>query len=312
MTHHRSRVVQFVIDVDNLDRGVAFWSAALDATEEPLSEQSRHVYRLLRLPDAEIRVLLQRTHDEKVSKERMHLDLETDDVEAEVRRLEALGATRYDHQQERGFDFWVMRDPWGNEFCVLQPNFPELLARRRPWTTWGGVQWLAQSSAHRLLHERGGPCLDVGGQLLQREGGRPHGAFVEVRRVVEAERRVPRVELRRRREVADDLAVLGVGGHPVPGFRREGWGAGLMIAWSRSAMARSGSGISAILASTAPSPSALPARGPRRASAFSSSVRSFIAARSSSEKPADVLSVAVVPLADCCVSVIAGSLPCEP
>ena len=41
----------------------------------------------------------------------MHLDLEADDVEAEVRRLEALGATRWDHQQERGFDFWVMRDP---------------------------------------------------------------------------------------------------------------------------------------------------------------------------------------------------------
>jgi hypothetical protein len=80
-----------------------------------------------------IRVLLQRTNDVKVSKERMHLDLETDDVEAEVQRLEALGATRYDHQQERGFDFWVLRDPWGNEFCVLQPNFPELLARRRPW-----------------------------------------------------------------------------------------------------------------------------------------------------------------------------------
>ena len=44
-------------------------------------------------------------------------------------------ATRYDHQQERGFDFWVMRDPWGNEFCVLQPNLPELLARRPPWPT---------------------------------------------------------------------------------------------------------------------------------------------------------------------------------
>jgi hypothetical protein len=79
--------------------------------------------------------LLQRIDDEKVSKERMHLDLETDDIEAEVQRLEALGATRYDHQQERGFDFWVMRDPWGNEFCVLHPNFPELLARRRPWPT---------------------------------------------------------------------------------------------------------------------------------------------------------------------------------
>jgi hypothetical protein len=57
-------------------------------------------------------VLLQRTDDEKVSKERMHLDLGADDIEAEVQRLEALGATRYDYQQERGFDFWVMRDPW--------------------------------------------------------------------------------------------------------------------------------------------------------------------------------------------------------
>jgi Glyoxalase-like domain len=53
--------------------------------------KSRHIYRRLRLPDAEIRVLLQRTDDEKVSKERMHLDLETDDIEAEVRRLEELG-----------------------------------------------------------------------------------------------------------------------------------------------------------------------------------------------------------------------------
>jgi predicted enzyme related to lactoylglutathione lyase len=130
VTGHRSRVAHFVIDVDDLDQGVEFWSAALDATEEPVSEQSRHVYRKLRLPDAEIRVLLQRTDDLKVSKERMHLDLESDDVEAEVQRLETLGATRWDHQQERGYDFWVMRDPWGNEFCVLQPEFPDLLNQR--------------------------------------------------------------------------------------------------------------------------------------------------------------------------------------
>jgi predicted enzyme related to lactoylglutathione lyase len=126
-------VAHFVIDVDDLDQGVEFWSAALDATEEPVSERSRHIYRKLRLPDAEIRVLLQCTDDAKVSKERMHLDLESDDVEAEVRRLEALGATRYEHQHERGYDFWVMRDPWNNEFCVLQPEFAELLSRRQPW-----------------------------------------------------------------------------------------------------------------------------------------------------------------------------------
>jgi Glyoxalase-like domain len=53
---------------------------------------------------------------------------------AQVARLKALGAVPWDHQQERGFDFWVMRDPWGNEFCVLQVEFPDLLARRRPWT----------------------------------------------------------------------------------------------------------------------------------------------------------------------------------
>jgi predicted enzyme related to lactoylglutathione lyase len=129
----RSRLCHFVIDVPDLDGGVSFWSAALGAAEEPVSEGSRHVYRKLRLPDSEVRVLLQRTDDAKVSKERMHIDLETDDVEAEVQRLEALGAVRWDHQLERGFDFWVMRDPWGNEFCVLQPEFPELLAEREPW-----------------------------------------------------------------------------------------------------------------------------------------------------------------------------------
>ena len=130
---HRSRVCHFVIDVDDLDSAVTFWASALGASEDRISPGSRHVYRKLRLPDSEIRVLLQMVDDAKVSKERMHLDLETDDVEAEVRRLEALGATRWDHQTERGFDFWVMRDPWGNEFCVLQVEFPELLALRTPW-----------------------------------------------------------------------------------------------------------------------------------------------------------------------------------
>ena len=130
---HRSRISHFVIDVPDLDEGASFWSAALGATEEPLPEISSHVYRHLRLPDSEVRILLQRTDDKKTSKERMHLDLETDDVEAEVKRLEALGAARWDHQHERGFDFWVMRDPWDNEFCVLQTEFPELLAKQEPW-----------------------------------------------------------------------------------------------------------------------------------------------------------------------------------
>jgi hypothetical protein len=130
---HRSRLTHFVIDVADLDHGTAFWSAVLDATEESVNPASREVYRRLRLPDADVRVLLQLTSDAKRGKERMHPDLETDDVEAEVRRLEVLGATRWSHQTERGYDFWVMRDPWGNEFCVLQTVFPHLLAERRAW-----------------------------------------------------------------------------------------------------------------------------------------------------------------------------------
>src|SRR6266851_282114 len=87
----------------------------------------------------------------------------------------------------------------------------------------GRAQWRAQPSAHRFLHERADPCLFGGSQLLQREGGRPQGAFVEVRLVAEAERRVSRVELLRALEEADDLAVLGIRGHPVPESRRDGW-----------------------------------------------------------------------------------------
>src|SRR5258708_4341698 len=93
--------------------------------------------------------------------------------------------------------------------------------------------WLARwnvlhgaHSANRFLHEIADTFLFSGSQLLQREGDRPQGAFVEVRAVVEAERRVPRLELVRGLEEADDLAVLGIRGHPVPELRREGWRAG--------------------------------------------------------------------------------------
>src|SRR3989440_3767064 len=88
----------------------------------------------------------------------------------------------------------------------------------------------------------------------------------------------------------------------------------LMIAWSRLAMARSGSRISAIFASTALSPSALSARGPRSAALFSSWTCSFIAARSSSVNPLNFSLIAVVLLADFCMSffgLMETSLNCE-
>jgi hypothetical protein len=50
---------------------------------------------------------------------RVHLDIETDDLEAEVTRLEGLGARRIAIVRER---WWVMEAPSGHRFCVVQPQ----------------------------------------------------------------------------------------------------------------------------------------------------------------------------------------------
>ncbi|OBB58000.1 glyoxalase [Mycobacterium sp. 852013-51886_SCH5428379] len=56
--------------------------------------------------------------DEKVVKNRLHVDLTPDDQQAEVDRLLGLGARRIDIGQ--GEQTWVvLADPEGNEFCVL-------------------------------------------------------------------------------------------------------------------------------------------------------------------------------------------------
>src|SRR5438105_2458235 len=79
-----------------------------------------------------------------------------------------------------------------------------------------------------------------------------------------------------------------------------------MTTWSRLAMVRSSSRISAIFASTAFSPSPLSAPGPRRAAAFSSWMRSLIAPCSSSVNPLNFLLILVGLLADFCVPFVAG------
>lgn len=60
----------------------------------------------------------------KSTKNRLHLDLNPDDQEAEVERLIALGATRTDVGQPDDCPWVVLADPEGNEFCVLKPYRP--------------------------------------------------------------------------------------------------------------------------------------------------------------------------------------------
>src|SRR5881396_3095324 len=102
------------------------------------------------------------------------------------------------------------------------------------------------------------------------------------------------------------LPSLAYAGIPYQVLGERAGALALTMAWSRSAIARSRSGISAIFASTSLSPSPLTARAPRREAAFSSWARSLIAARSSSVNPLDALPVVL--LADCCVAFFAGFL----
>src|SRR5262249_41005963 len=76
-------------------------------------------------------------------------------------------------------------------------------------------------SADRLLDEGADLRLLLRRQLLQCEGGGPHVPVVELRRLVEAERRVPGLELLGALKEADDLSVERIGRHAVPGSRRE-------------------------------------------------------------------------------------------
>lgn len=118
---HQSRVGSIGIDCDDLAAGVAFWSAALGL--EPAAEDGGYVD--LRGDVGGLRVFLQRVPEPKSAKSRIHLDIETDDVEAEVARLVALGARRGGAP--------VLYDPCGNEFCVIEPETPGFPERAMTW-----------------------------------------------------------------------------------------------------------------------------------------------------------------------------------
>lgn len=125
---HRSRLTAALIDVgaDAFDDEVAFWCAALGRTATYDAENPDYADLGEATPGTQ--VMVQRVD----APPRVHLDIETDDVEAEVRRLEALGAGRV--QQVKSW--WVMRDPAGLLFCVVRVQQPEAFAREA--TVWPG------------------------------------------------------------------------------------------------------------------------------------------------------------------------------
>jgi predicted enzyme related to lactoylglutathione lyase len=89
---HKSQLAGFIIDcqTDDLDQAAAFWSAALGLKAEAAPDPDESKYRQLEnQPEEMVLEVQQVDHDSRI-----HLDIETDDIEAEVARLESLGAER--------------------------------------------------------------------------------------------------------------------------------------------------------------------------------------------------------------------------
>ncbi|HJR11159.1 MAG TPA: VOC family protein [Rhodanobacteraceae bacterium] len=124
---HQSRLCSLQIDckVDDIDAAAWFWAAALGRPVDMDHSGSRDKYRQLATPPDQLMIQLQRVDHES----RVHLDIETDDIEAEVARLQNLGATIF-----KRLDRWVvMQAPSGQRFCVVRVQRPGFAENANRW-----------------------------------------------------------------------------------------------------------------------------------------------------------------------------------
>ena len=123
---HKSRLAGFIIDCETADLGSAatFWSGALGMPADPPSGADGSY---IKLEDRHRKLHIEVQTVEHAS--RVHLDIETDDIEAEVRRLEALGAKRV----RQVHTWWVMEAPTGQRFCVVRPQAEDFAKNSNTW-----------------------------------------------------------------------------------------------------------------------------------------------------------------------------------
>jgi predicted enzyme related to lactoylglutathione lyase len=125
---HKSRLAGFIIDcrTDDLDHAARFWSRALGYPLRNSSSPEDTGYRLLDTPADELHIEVQKVEHPS----RVHLDIEADDVEAEVRRLEKLGAKRVAQVRT----WWVLEAPTGQRFCVVRVQRSDFAENANTWT----------------------------------------------------------------------------------------------------------------------------------------------------------------------------------
>jgi hypothetical protein len=129
---HKSRMGTIVIDCNNgdLDEAAAFWAGALGRPAHAPDDPQFAAYRNLAPAAGQLPVLVQRVDHPS----RVHLDIETDNVDAEVARLEKLGARRVKQVKT----WWVMEAPTGQRFCVVRPQTPDFEAGANVWDEAAG------------------------------------------------------------------------------------------------------------------------------------------------------------------------------
>lgn len=124
---HRSRLGTIVIDCQHTDLDAAgtFWGGLFGYRVEQSGDPADANYRKLVSPRDEVDMLLQDVSHPS----RVHLDIESDDLEAEAARLEGLGARRV----ERIRDWLVMEAPTGHRFCIVPPQRADFAERATQW-----------------------------------------------------------------------------------------------------------------------------------------------------------------------------------
>jgi predicted enzyme related to lactoylglutathione lyase len=116
-TSDEPRIV-VVVDAEDPGRLAAFWSRATGYTIVHAGDP----YTVLASASADRpEIVLQRVPEKKSGKNRVHMDLMVDDLDESVGRLEALGARRVSEEAHlyETHRWHVLRDPEGNEFCVV-------------------------------------------------------------------------------------------------------------------------------------------------------------------------------------------------
>jgi len=124
---HRSRLNGILIDcnVDDIRAAAEFWAQALGRPVDPDHPGTRGNYVMLENRPDEISIEIQRVGHES----RVHIDIETDDIEAEARRLEALGAKRVGNVET----WCVMQAPSGQRFCLVRPQRADFKEHANVW-----------------------------------------------------------------------------------------------------------------------------------------------------------------------------------